>query len=114
MGKVLKLEKSSIKKYKYFYRVYYKKIATHSNFKVNRLETETNTQISIPAGNNGNLVITGGDITKVIQARHRIHSVIDNIRHSYPAMQFVAIPLISEEIKKNFENFKVSNRLVLP
>lgn len=59
-------------------------------------------------GSEGNLMITGEDVTKIVEARHHLHSVIEHIRNTHPPMQFVSIPVLSDEIKDNFEKFKVS------
>lgn len=59
-------------------------------------------------GTDGNMLIMGEDETKVIEARHHIHSVICSIRDASTPMQFISIPILSKEIKENFEKFKVS------
>lgn len=59
-------------------------------------------------GEDGHLTIIGEDELKIVEARHKVHSVVSDIRDSYAAVQFVCVPVLSDEIKENFENFKVS------
>lgn len=88
--------------------MYYQKITTHRDFKLSELEVETCTKITVPInGTNGKLTIIGEDTTSIIQARHHLHSIIEYIRYVHPPMQFLSIPLLSDEVKKNFEIFKV-------
>lgn len=77
----------------------------HRDFKVHSLEAETNTKISIPR--NGYITITGQDHVQITEARHQLHSIIDNIRYLHKPLQFTSIPVASDEIKENFERFKV-------
>lgn len=87
---------------------YNRQIKTHPHFTLNALEKETSTKISTPKfGKDENITITGDDIFKVAEARHRIHSVVDQIRHSHSVIQFISIPVLSDEIKENFIKFKV-------
>lgn len=73
------------------------------------LESETNTTILLPKhGNDGDMTITGVELQQVTEATVRIHSLANEIRDSYSAMQFISIPVLSDEIKDNFEKFKVA------
>lgn len=95
--------------YNDYFSVYYRKMINHRDFRVNTVEYETTTKISIPVdGVEEQLVITGEDATQIVEARHQIHSIIDYIRSSHPPMQFISIPVLSDEIKENFNKFKVS------
>lgn len=81
------------------------------SYDVNLLESDTSTKICIPVnGAEGNLKITGDDAKNIIEARHHIHSFVDEIRNSLRPMQFISIPTRSDEIQTNFERFKVSNK----
>lgn len=91
-----------------FLSVYYREIIAHRNFNLNILEMETNTKITIPLnGMEGNLTIIGEDETNIVEARHQVHSVIEHIRNAHRPMQFISIPTLSDEIRNNFEKFKV-------
>lgn len=94
--------------------VYYRKIVAHRNFKLNELEVETKTKITIPLnGREGGLTIIGEDVTNIVEARHQVHSVIEHIRNSHRPMQFISIPILSNEIRENFERFKVRFKLIV-
>lgn len=79
------------------------------SYNINLLESDTSTKICIPvSGAEGSLTITGEDVTNIIEARHHVHSFVDEIRNSLRPMQFISIPTRSDEIQANFERFKVS------
>lgn len=91
------------------FSLYYRKIVAHRDFKVASLESATSTKITIPvSAAEGTLTIIGEDAIKIVEARHQVHSIVDHIRNSHRPMQFISIPTVSEEIKTNFERFKVS------
>lgn len=73
---------------------------------------ETSTTISMPKFSaDGNITIEGDDISKVIEARHKLHYVVSQIRKRHGVLQFISIPLLSDQIKENFLKFKVVCKL---
>lgn len=91
------------------FSIYYRNIITHKSFNIDAFQIKTGMKISVPAdGREGSLVISGEDVGKLVEARHHVHSVIDNIRCSHQPMQFLSIPIRSAEIEENFKKFKVS------
>ncbi|KAL3280682.1 hypothetical protein HHI36_003919 [Cryptolaemus montrouzieri] len=87
--------------------IYYIKLDRFRNPQIDEVELKTNTFITFPKnGKDGLLEISGDSEETVEEAREQIHSFIADIRQHYPAMQFIAIPLLSDEIKKNFTEFK--------
>lgn len=73
------------------------------------IEIDTGTSIKIPkVGETGDIIITGSSERDIISARNRIHLIVLKMRDSHPITHFVSVPVISNQIKKNFEIFKVN------
>ncbi|KAJ8935076.1 hypothetical protein NQ314_013021 [Rhamnusium bicolor] len=86
--------------------IYYIKL-NKFNADINALSQKTQTVISFPKhGKDGQLIIKGEDKSSIQKALNDIHSVVGAIRDQSAALQFISIPLLSEEIKSNFEKFK--------
>lgn len=58
-------------------------------------------------GNDGYIIVTGSSEPDVVNAREMIQSVASEIRERQMAAQFISIPVHSEEVQRNFEQFKV-------
>ncbi|KAJ8958921.1 hypothetical protein NQ318_019690 [Aromia moschata] len=85
--------------------VYYIKL--HNVTDIKSLSEKTQTNISFPKqGQDGKLTVAGDAEKNIQQAVHELLSVISAIRDQHAAMQFIAIPLRSDEIRSNFEVFK--------
>ena len=52
------------------------------------------------------LVITGSNRKGVVSAKTRIEILIDTSRQRMPFTHFLSIPIVSENIKSTFEEFK--------
>lgn len=90
------------------FRLYYTKIKTHNIFNIKHLENNTNTKIEIPkVGTNGAIQVQGNTIEAIVEARNELQTIVSDIRDKSMALQFIAIPTLSEEIKENFILFKV-------
>lgn len=61
----------------------------------------------MPKYRDGNITIVGHEISKVVEARHKLHFIASEIRSSQRVMQFISIPTLSDEIKNAFLKFKV-------
>lgn len=73
------------------------------------IEMDTGTSIKIPKQNEeGDILVTGASERDVITARNRIQMIVLKMRDSHTITHFVSIPVVSEQIKKNLEIFKVS------
>ncbi|KAK4879745.1 hypothetical protein RN001_007891 [Aquatica leii] len=87
--------------------IYYIRLHRFTDFSLKTLEQETHTTISIPEKDvDGCIVISGENDFDVIKARHQLHSVIGELREKLTAAQFISIPVLSEEVQRNFEKFK--------
>lgn len=53
-------------------------------------------------------VITGQNRANVASCRRRIEMLVDSARQRQPFTHFISLPFTSDEIKKNFEDFKKS------
>lgn len=79
-----------------------------------QLENETKTEISIPRQiTEKNIVITGPTASNVVSARRRIELISIDLREKHAITHFISYPLISDEIKQNFKEFKVNNYISL-
>lgn len=90
------------------YRFYQTKLIRHPYLNLKYLQKTTNTDIKL-FGEDSNLTIIGDCKEKVAEAREELHSVIGDIRDQTAALQFISIPTLTEEIKSNFDKFKVSS-----
>ncbi|XP_045471368.1 activating signal cointegrator 1 complex subunit 1-like isoform X2 [Harmonia axyridis] len=87
--------------------MYYSKLARYRNPQVNSVQNETNTAIQYPSsGNDGFLEIFGDSEESIEEAKEQIFSFLADIRNQTPPLQFISIPLLSDEIKLSFEKFK--------
>ncbi|KAF2884275.1 hypothetical protein ILUMI_21896 [Ignelater luminosus] len=87
--------------------IYYVRLNSFPNFSLKKLESETNTEVSMPKnGNDGYIIVTGDNEIDVVNARETIQSVASEIREKQIAAQFISIPVHSEEVQRNFEQFK--------
>ncbi|XP_057660454.1 activating signal cointegrator 1 complex subunit 1 [Diorhabda carinulata] len=87
-------------------QLYYTKLKCNDFFDLNLLKNKTKTTISVPSyGNNRKLIISGVE-DNIRDALIELHSVIGYIRDRSLPLQFTSIPLVNEEIRSNFENFK--------
>lgn len=87
--------------------MYYDKIIKDTYFFLKTIQAETTTTVSIPQYYAGSITIEGDDVSKVIEARHKLHFIANEIRNSHGVVQFISIPTLSEEIKEKFLRFKV-------
>lgn len=68
----------------------------------------TGARLKIPKqGETGNILITATTERDVISARNRVNMIVLQMRDKQQMTHFVSIPLISEQIRHNFEQFKV-------
>lgn len=82
----------------------------YRNPQLNSVQNETNTVINFPTPKKeGFLEILGESDESIEEAEKHIHCFIADIRNQLSPLQFIAIPLLSDEIKHNFEEFKVGN-----
>lgn len=73
------------------------------------IENETRTHIKMPKpGERDEIIITGQTERGVVAARMRINMLLLKIRENHEITHFVSIPIVSREIRGNFEIFKVS------
>lgn len=87
--------------------MYYAKLKQNDFYDLHVIKSKTNTTISVPNANkSGKLSISGDNERNLAIALHEIHSIIGDIRNRSMVLQFIAIPLLSDEIKSNFEHFK--------
>ncbi|KAF5305209.1 hypothetical protein FQA39_LY09297 [Lamprigera yunnana] len=87
--------------------IYYIRLNAFKDFSLDELKLQTHTNITIPKnGSDGHIQIVGNSESDVIDARQQMHSVIGAIREHLSPTQFIQIPVNSEEIKRNFEQFK--------
>ncbi|XP_022914170.2 activating signal cointegrator 1 complex subunit 1-like [Onthophagus taurus] len=71
------------------------------------IEMDTNTRIKIPKqGETGDIVITGSSERDICSARLRINLIVLQMREKHQVTHFLSIPLVSDQINKNFEIFK--------
>lgn len=90
------------------FRIYYIKLHQKQNIDIDTLSKETQTNISIPKhGANGKITIQGDRKEGIFSALEKIHLTVGQIRQQSSALQFIGIPLLSDEIKSNFEKLKV-------
>ncbi|XP_064615101.1 activating signal cointegrator 1 complex subunit 1-like [Liolophura sinensis] len=72
-----------------------------------RLETETETQLTIPGhGKEGPIVIVGHHRKGVLSAKTRIELLVNSARQKLPSTHFLSLPMNSPEIKDSFQDFK--------
>ncbi|KAK0086430.1 hypothetical protein PV325_003207 [Microctonus aethiopoides] len=73
-----------------------------------KIETETNTSITVPKinSNHEEIEIVGRSRASVISCRRRIDLLIESSRNKIRFTHFISIPLNTEIIMHNFENFK--------
>lgn len=72
-----------------------------------RLESETRTQIQIPKpGRSGPVVVQGHDRGGIVSAKTRISVIVDSARQREPFTHFLSLPIVGEEIRNNFVEFK--------
>lgn len=94
--------------YNIFFRKFFAYIIGTKGSRKKQLENETKTEITIPrTSNDKNIVITGPTASNVASARSRIERISAELRQKHSITHFVSYPLISDEIKKNFAEFKV-------
>lgn len=73
-----------------------------------RIENDTKAIISIPRqAQHGDVLITGSTKRSIILARRNIDVIVASSRQRLEYTHFISIPMISDEIKKNFITFKV-------
>lgn len=71
------------------------------------IEMSTDTSIKIPKhGETGKIVITGPTERSVASAWSRVNMIVLQNRDNKQITHFVSIPVVSEEIWKNFDDFK--------
>lgn len=88
--------------------MYYSKICNPNYFILEDFQRNTNTLVELPQSFiGGNITVKGDTVTEIIDARNELHSLAGEIRNSSTVLQFVSIPVISNEIKENFQKFKV-------
>jgi len=85
---------------------YYKFIIGKSNETRKKLENETKARIEIPRDTNGKIIISARERSHILSAKTRIEVLVESSRQKTPATYFLSIPLISEEITQQFEQFK--------
>ncbi|KAK6631955.1 hypothetical protein RUM44_006985 [Polyplax serrata] len=72
-----------------------------------RIESDTNTRIQIPRPlDHGDVIIRGSSIKDIILAKKCIDAVVSSSRQKLTFTHFVSVPTNSDEIKRNFMNFK--------
>lgn len=72
------------------------------------IENETQTHIKMPKpGERDEIIITGQTERGVIAARMRVNMLLLKIRENHEITHFVSMPVVSREIRGNFEIFKV-------
>lgn len=90
------------------YRIYYQRLEAFPNFNIQKLAQDTNTEITLPKnGNEGYLNINGTTASDIINAREIIHSTLLDIKEKLKPLQFISIPVHTEEVQRNFQLFKV-------
>lgn len=68
---------------------------------------DTGAHIKIPKqGETGDIIITGVSERDVTSARNRINMIVLQFRDKHQVTHFVSIPVVSEQMKHNFELFK--------
>ncbi|KAK9710949.1 hypothetical protein QE152_g25707 [Popillia japonica] len=87
--------------------IYYENLHNFSHFTIKELEEHTNTNISVPQISNAPIVISSECIKNVIDARHKLHSVFSVIRERQNVLQFISIPVTTDDVKMKFEAFKI-------
>ncbi|KAF2884273.1 hypothetical protein ILUMI_21894 [Ignelater luminosus] len=74
-----------------------------------KIEQDTHTSIKIPRqGEEGDVIITGGNERDVIRAKSRVDIIIWQTRDKHPLTHFVSVPMVSDMIKHNFDIFKAN------
>ncbi|XP_048745005.1 activating signal cointegrator 1 complex subunit 1-like isoform X2 [Ostrea edulis] len=71
-----------------------------------RLEIETKTQIRIPRGVEGDIIITGAERKGVLSAKTRIDVITDSVRQKEPFTHFLSFPINLQPIQKQFLEFQ--------
>lgn len=73
------------------------------------IENSTGTHISIPkpGATDEEIIITGRSERAVVSARNRINMILLQLRERERPTHFISIPVISNEIKSKFTEFKV-------
>jgi len=72
-----------------------------------RIESQTKTKLSLPTrGSDGDIVISGKERSGVIASRNKIMNLIDLNRRDQPAVHFLSVQLITDEIRQKFHEFK--------
>lgn len=73
------------------------------------IERDTNTRIKVPkSGETGNITITGESERQVSSAYSRVQMIVFQAKDKQMMTHFISIPCMSDSIRENFENFKVS------
>ncbi|KAG5889801.1 hypothetical protein JTB14_031349 [Gonioctena quinquepunctata] len=87
--------------------LYYMKLHQKEFLDLKAVSEKTGTQITVPRhGEEGDVVVKGENESNINEALTAIHSAVGQIRDRNVALQFISIPLLSDEIKSNFEIFK--------
>lgn len=78
------------------------------------MQEKTNTLIKVPRINEiGDVKIEGGTERDVVSCKNQIQMVLFNRREKMPVTHFLSIPIISDEVKNNFNKFKVVSKLII-
>ncbi|XP_014203478.1 activating signal cointegrator 1 complex subunit 1 [Copidosoma floridanum] len=86
---------------------FYRFIIGSKGATLKRLETDTNTVITVPRqGQNGDIIITGANRRDIFSARTRIDLLIETSRSKLEFTHFISIPANFDEVKGNFKKFK--------
>nr|XP_023020546.1 activating signal cointegrator 1 complex subunit 1-like [Leptinotarsa decemlineata] len=87
--------------------LYYIKLHQKDLLDLNSVSKRTNTNITVPKlSQEGKLMICGDTKFNIIEAINEIYSAVGQIRDRNVALQFISIPLLSNEIQTNFKKFK--------
>lgn len=92
-------------------RHYYQKLQAPNDYDIKNILQKTKTNIEIPKDTEeGKLKIISDGEENLKEALDEIYSILGFIREKNMALQFAAIPLLSEEIQSKFEEFKVGTK----
>ena len=90
------------------HRSFWPKLIGSKGVTKKRIETDTRTRIMVPKPmEKGDVEIRGSSKRDIILAKRCIDAIIATSRQKLTYTHFISVPMISEEIKKNFEKFKV-------
>ncbi|XP_031343533.1 activating signal cointegrator 1 complex subunit 1-like isoform X2 [Photinus pyralis] len=86
--------------------VYYVGLNNFPYLSRRKIEVDTRTVIRTPQRDDGSMTISGDCADDVVNARRTVQSIVAEIRNKQPAAQFISIPVNSEEVQRNFQQFK--------